>query len=76
MRAIEADGCELIGWIGNAIDPDMARRDDNIAALQARIQAPLLGVVQHGVDTAPFDGATDMAIEPLLAAMRGSKPRE
>ena len=76
VRAIEADGCELIGWIGNAIDPDMARRDDNIAALQARIQAPLLGVIQHGLDTAPFDGATDMAIEPLLAAMRGSKSRE
>jgi dethiobiotin synthetase len=76
VRSIEADGCELIGWIGNAIDPDMARRDDNIATLQARIQAPLLGVIQHGLDTAPFDGATDMAIEPLLAAMRATQPRE
>jgi dethiobiotin synthetase len=76
VRAIEADGCELIGWIGNAIDPDMARRDDNIATLQARIQAPLLGVVQHGLGKASLAAATGMVIEPLLAAMGGAKPRE
>lgn len=76
VRAVEADGCELIGWIGNAIDPDMARRDDNIATLQARIQAPLLAVVQHGLGTAPLIGAHDMAIDPLLAAMRATEPRE
>ena len=76
VRAIEADGCELIGWIGNAIDSDMARRDDNIATLQARIQAPLLGVVQHGVVTATHCGTTDLAIELLLAAMRATQPRE
>lgn len=75
-RAIEADGCTLIGWIGNAIDPDMARREDNIATLQTRIQAPLLGVVQHGADEASFAGATCLAVEPLLAAMREIHPRE
>jgi dethiobiotin synthetase len=44
-RAIAADGCRLAGWIGNGIDPDMARRDDNLALLAARIPAPCWGVL-------------------------------
>jgi len=44
-RAIVDDGCELIGWIGNRIDPAMARVDDNIASLRARLPAPCLGVL-------------------------------
>ncbi len=46
-HAIEADGCRLIGWIGNRIDADMLRVEDNIETLKARIQAPLLGIVEH-----------------------------
>ena len=46
-RAIAADGCRLAGWIGNGIDPDMARRDDNLALLAARIAAPCWGVLPH-----------------------------
>jgi dethiobiotin synthetase len=42
-RAIQADGCRLVGWIGNGIDPGMARIDDNRALLAARIPAPCLG---------------------------------
>lgn len=42
-RAIQADGCRLVGWIGNGIDPDMDRIDDNRALLAARIPAPCLG---------------------------------
>jgi dethiobiotin synthetase len=44
-RAIADDGCILIGWIGNRIDPDMARVDDNIATLRARLPTPVLGVL-------------------------------
>jgi dethiobiotin synthetase len=46
-RAIESDGCRLVGWIANRIDPAMLRADDNIAALRARIHAPLLGIIEH-----------------------------
>ena len=52
-RAIAADGCQLIGWIGNAIDPDMARREDQRAMLQARIQAPCMGWLPHADGAAP-----------------------
>jgi dethiobiotin synthetase len=46
-RAIAADGCRLLGWIGNAIDPDMERREDQRPMLQARIPAPCLGWLPH-----------------------------
>jgi dethiobiotin synthetase len=46
-RAILADGCQLLGWIGNAIDPDMDRREEHRAMLQARLPAPCLGWLPH-----------------------------
>jgi dethiobiotin synthetase len=46
-HAIAADGCRLAGWIGNAIDPDMQRRDEHRALLQARIAAPCWGWLPH-----------------------------
>jgi dethiobiotin synthetase len=44
-RAIQADGCELIGWIGNGIDPAMQRVRENINTLRERLPALCLGVV-------------------------------
>ncbi|GAG10095.1 unnamed protein product, partial [marine sediment metagenome] len=46
-RAIEADGIELVGWIGSGIDAQMARREDNLATLGERLRAPCLGVLPH-----------------------------
>lgn len=39
--AIEADGCRLVGWIANIVDPSMAELDGNIEAITARIGPPL-----------------------------------
>jgi dethiobiotin synthetase len=47
VRAIGGDGCSLVGWIANRIDPAMASVDANIDALRERIAAPLLGVIAH-----------------------------
>ena len=44
-EAIRARGLEFAGWIGNAIDPDFARAEANVATLAARIAAPCLGIV-------------------------------
>ena len=41
--AIDAAGLPLAGWIANAVDPKMAAADENVAALEERIPAPLLG---------------------------------
>ncbi|MFL6592259.1 MAG: dethiobiotin synthase [Luteimonas sp.] len=46
-RAILADGCHLLGWIGNAVDPDMACREEHRAMLGARLPAPCLGWLPH-----------------------------
>jgi dethiobiotin synthetase len=35
------------GWIANGIDPAFERRDENILALQNRIPAPCLGILEH-----------------------------
>lgn len=45
QEVIAARGLTLAGWVANVVDPDMALIEENIAALQQRISAPLLGVV-------------------------------
>jgi dethiobiotin synthetase len=37
----------LAGWVANRIDPHMTFFDANLAALEQRIPAPLLGVIPH-----------------------------
>lgn len=44
-RAITADGCRLIGWIGNGVDAQMARVEDNLATLREHLPAPCVGVL-------------------------------
>lgn len=47
VRAIEACGLRCAGWVANIIDAEMPFLPENIEALQQRIDAPLLGTVQH-----------------------------
>jgi len=67
-RAILDDGCELLGWIGNCVDPQMQRRDDNLATLRASLPAPCLGVLRHDVDPAAAarGGALRAAVLSIL----------
>jgi len=44
-QAIAARGLTLAGWVANRIDPQMARFEENLASLEARLAAPLLGVI-------------------------------
>ena len=46
-EAIERRGLRFAGWIGNAIDPGMARPEANIGSLQSRLPAPCLGLLPH-----------------------------
>lgn len=45
--AIAARGLTLAGWVANVPEAGMAMLNENIAALQQRIHAPLLGIVPH-----------------------------
>jgi dethiobiotin synthetase len=44
-RSIQDDGCELIGWIANIVDPTYGYAEETIHCLMPRINAPLLGRV-------------------------------
>jgi dethiobiotin synthetase len=67
-RAIAADGCRLAGWIGNRIDPAMARVDENIATLRERLPAPCLAVLPFHSAPAPAALARYVdSVGPLLS---------
>lgn len=52
-RAIVEDGCELVGWIANHIDADMARQDENVELLHLRLRAPCWGRLPYQVPADP-----------------------
>jgi dethiobiotin synthetase len=45
VAAIVQRGLTLGGWVANTLDPAMPYLNENIDTLQARIEAPLLGIV-------------------------------
>jgi dethiobiotin synthetase len=66
-EAIAGRGLTLAGWVANAVAPHMACRDENLASLEERLAAPLLGVVPH-LAAGAADPAAILAFElgPLL----------
>jgi dethiobiotin synthetase len=56
-EAVAARGLTLAGWVANTVDAQMARRDENIAALAERIAAPLLGVLPRLAGAGPEHAA-------------------
>jgi len=64
-RAIEADGCRLLGWIGNCIDPHMAALAENLMTLRELLPAPCLGVLPHGVAPAAAAAQLQAAVAAL-----------
>jgi dethiobiotin synthetase len=54
-ESVDSAGLRLAGWIANHTDPTMARADENVSALQARLQAPLLARI-------PYSGTIDAAL--------------
>ena len=68
-RAILASGVGVAGWIGSVVEPGMARMDQNIATLQAKMSLPCLGVLGHpgAVPAAAAQGGLvlDRLLEPV-----------
>ncbi len=64
-RAIVDDGCELLGWIGNRIDPAMRRPQENIDTLRRWLPVPCLGVVEHGASPAEAAAQVASAVDVL-----------
>lgn len=61
-EAIAARGLNLVGWVANRIDPAMSRFEENLAALQSRLPAPLLGVVPHDAAGGPQGAAAHLRL--------------
>lgn len=59
-QAIATRGLRLAGWVANTVDPDMLYLADNIAALQMRLSAPLLGQIPR-LDASAPDADVTMA---------------
>lgn len=68
-QAIRADGVLLAGWIANEIDPQMSCVDENIASIEARIEAPLLARVafQPNASNAVASISSNINISALLS---------
>lgn len=66
-RAIAADGCHLLGWIGNAIDAQQPLQQENVDTLHALMPAPCLGLLAHGGAAQPPHAALAPAVAALQA---------
>jgi dethiobiotin synthetase len=70
-RAIVADGCRLLGWVGCAVDPVFDRRDDYLDLLRASLPVPCLGVLPHAAGAAaPATSAPHLAAAAAAVAGR------
>jgi dethiobiotin synthetase len=47
VEVIATRGLTLAGWVANVVDAEMAAVEENVATLQQRIAAPLLGTVPY-----------------------------
>jgi dethiobiotin synthetase len=62
-QAVRAAGLELRGWVANNIVPDMIAFDENVLALEGRLNCRLLGILpfeQNG-DAKKFSVLLDIA---------------
>lgn len=63
--SIAARGLKLAGWVANCIDPAMPRLAENIAALNQRLGAPLLGIVPHLPGSNPAAAASHLKLPEI-----------
>ena len=71
-EAIASRGLILAGWVANRIDPAMARFEANLQTLQTRLNAPLLGVVPHGIN--PEQAAPTLRLSALPGLLKRIEP--
>ena len=64
-----ATECGLAGWVANRIDKDCENPDDNVLALQERLDAPLLADFGYAGDAGwPQLPYPAIDLQPLLAS--------
>lgn len=63
-EAINHRHLPLVGWVANQIDPTMDRFAENVAALQTRLAAPLVGIFPYGARCESERLALDLTVLP------------
>jgi dethiobiotin synthetase len=52
-QAVAGRGLQLAGWMANHVDPQMSAADENVRALEERLQAPLIARIAHAAHPEP-----------------------
>lgn len=71
-KVVRGTGLPLAGWVANRIDPQMAAFDENVLALEQRLNCPLVGVL-------PYERNVDAKTLSMLlniAVLDQDQPRE
>jgi dethiobiotin synthetase len=68
-ESIQRHGLRLAGWVGNSIEAQFDRREENLHTLHTRIAAPCLGTLRYSPQSSVQDIAT-----PLSIRLPESKP--
>ena len=68
-EAITRRKLHLAGWVANPIDPTMDRFAANLASLQSRLAAPLIGVTPYGNALELASEALNLSVLPDFAAV-------
>jgi len=72
LRAARADGCEVVGWVANVIDPDLKFLAATLAVVQRVLEVPCLGVIAH--QSAPDPSVLAAQIVAPFASQAGLSP--
>ncbi len=71
LEAVQHSGrCRFLGWIGNSVDPDLPRLEENLASLQELLGGPPLGLLPRLRLTDAATAASHLRAAPLEALLR------
>lgn len=68
QEAVLARGLTLAGWVANLVDPDMREQEANVATLQRRLQAPMLGHLSWAPGSTPDEVAANLKLPTAVGA--------
>ncbi|TNE76444.1 MAG: dethiobiotin synthase [Gammaproteobacteria bacterium] len=66
-EAIRHDGLELVGWVANRTEAEMACYRENLDSLQQRLPCPLLGEVPHLPQATAEQAAEYLNLDSLMS---------
>ncbi|TCV84764.1 dethiobiotin synthase [Sulfurirhabdus autotrophica] len=66
VQAIRQAGLELVAWVANQVGPEMQFVDENIRALENRIDAPLMGICPYQDQATPIAASKYLDIKSFI----------